>query len=58
MSTTISTTTTGMGECSIEYITEWNTKYKEREVQECITKWVPKCEKVYEKKCKNKTKNG
>ena len=39
-------------ECRTEYTTVWETKYEERETQECDTKWVPECKMVSEKQCK------
>ena len=43
-------------ECSVEYITVWDTEYEERETQECVTKWVPECKTVSERRCRPTTR--
>ena len=43
--------------CRTEYITVWDTEYEERETEECITKWVPECKTVTERKCETTTRN-
>ena len=44
-------------QCRTEYITVWDTEYEERETQECVTKWVPECTVVSERKCEPTTRN-
>ena len=51
-------------ECRTEYTTVWETEYEERQVHDCVTKWVPECHMKFEKQCKptyrevvNKSKN-
>ena len=39
-------------ECRTEYTTVWETEYEEREVHDCVTKWVPKCRMIFEMQCK------
>ena len=43
--------------CRTEYITVWDTEYEERETEECVTKWVPECKTVTERKCEPTTRN-
>ena len=43
-------------ECSVEYITVWDTEYEERETQDCVTKWVPECKRVSERRCEPTTR--
>ena len=43
-------------QCRTEYITVWDTEYEERETQECVTKWVPECKTVSERRCRPTTR--
>ena len=45
-------------ECSVEYITVWDTEYEERVTTECGIKTVPECtgKVVFERKCKPTTR--
>jgi len=39
-------------ECRTEYITLWDTKYKETETQQCTTEYEKSCKTEYERVCK------
>ena len=43
-------------QCRTGYITVWDTEYEERETQECVTKWVPECKTVSERRCEPTTR--
>ena len=40
-------------QCRTEYITLWDTKYKETETQQCTTEYEKVCKTEYERQCKN-----
>ena len=39
-------------QCRTEYITLWDTKYKETETQQCTTEYEKACKTEYERVCK------
>jgi len=43
-------------QCRTDYVTIWDTKYKETETQQCTTEYEKKCKTEYEKVCKTNYK--
>ena len=46
-------TTAPVKQCRTEYVTVWDTKYKETETQQCTTEYEKVCKTEYERQCKN-----
>ena len=38
-------------QCRTEYTTVWDTKYQEKETQECVTVYEDVCQTVFERQC-------